>query len=196
MELITVVNEMPVFNPEVRTIKEFKRIIERDRGSKGDHDGRKKLTATKELAFVFFYCVYDSRFDEWQGEEKIKRIKEHVDLPIKWKVDQDMKEAIEKYKFMMETPSLRLYKKMLDGVKKIEDFIDEVDLTETTKSGGLVFSPDKLNNMIQKIPDMLKSLKVADEMIKKEIEDKGNKKEDDLSLVDREGTFAKVGGNY
>lgn len=192
MELITVVDDMPVFNPEVRMIKEFKRLLERDKGSKGDHDGRKKHVATKELCFIYFWCAYDSRFDAFEGKEKTKILKEYLDLPEKWKVDDDIKAAVKAYRFLTETPSMRLYKKMVEGVKNIEDFIDDVDLEKTTKSGTLVFSPEKLVKVITDLPKTIQALNDADKIIKKEIQDKKDKKAEELSSGDREGTEAKI----
>lgn len=196
MELIKIVDDMPVFNPEVRMIKSFKRLLERDKGSKGDHDGRKKLIATKELALIHFYCVYDSRFDSYEGKEKVNILKEHLDLSNKWKVDEDIKDAIREYRFLKYTPSMSLYKQMINGVKKIEDFIKNVNLEETTKSGGLVFSPEKLDKVIKGLPDTIKSLQTAENLIRKEQEDKVDKKNQELSSGDREGVKTKIKVGY
>jgi hypothetical protein len=196
MRLIEIKDEMPVFNPETRMIKEFKRIIERDRGSKGDHDGRKKFHATKELAFIYFYCVYDSRFDQWDGEEKVDKIKEYLDLPDKWKIDDDIQAGIDRYKDMMWTRSLSLFLKMSEGARKLEVFIDEIDLDERTKNGGLVFSPDKLRTMIEKMPSTIKALNEAQDMIKKDQESKLSKKGEALSIIDKEGAEDTISDGF
>lgn len=196
MVLIRIEDDMPVFNSEVRMIKQFKRLLERDKGSKGDHDGRKKNIATKELAFVHFWCVYDSRFDAFIGSEKTRILKEHLDLPEKWKVDDDIKEAVKEYKFLTYTPAMSLYESMIKGVKKTQEFIEDVDVDERTKSGGLVFSADKLDKVIKGLPDTIKSLIVAENLIRKEQEDKADKKNQELSSGDKEGSTIKVRQGY
>ena len=39
---------------ELLLIPEFSALIRRDRGSEGDHDGRKKFHARKEFTFIYF----------------------------------------------------------------------------------------------------------------------------------------------
>ena len=37
----------------IRLIPEFRKILERDRGSKGDQQGRLKIQATKEFHYIY-----------------------------------------------------------------------------------------------------------------------------------------------
>ena len=53
MELIRLENEMPIFNPEVRTISEFSILIKKSRTPGGSYDIANR-EATKRLAYLYF----------------------------------------------------------------------------------------------------------------------------------------------
>lgn len=180
MELVKIEDDMPVFNPQIRMIKEFKKLLERDKGTKGDHDGRKKRTATKELAFIYFYCTFDSRFEHFEGEEKIDKIKEAVDLPTKWKVDDDMKKAIERYTFLMETASIRLYKRTIEALETLDPPAAPLDLQK----------------FVKEMPVTAEAIEKSRRIIFKEQENKASKREAELSMVDKLGSKVEVGTGY
>lgn len=96
-----------VLNPELRLIKQFKKLIERDRGSKGDAQGRKKYRAIKELAFIYFMCDYNSRYLNVPETERVEQIVSDLDID-NFKVDEDIREAMDKYVELQETPSLKI----------------------------------------------------------------------------------------
>lgn len=173
MKLITIENEMPVFNPEIRTIIEFNRILMRDKD-------KFKNNALKELAFVHFYCTYDSRFELYDTEdERIQSIITAVGLPDDWLVDEVIEEACVRYSDLMQTRTMKLAKSLRESVNKLEDFLDSVDLTETNKSGNLVFDANKYHKSVQEMANTIKSLNEIDEIVEKEISEKlsGSKKE-------------------
>ena len=174
MKLITLENEMPVFNPEIRMIKEFNRILMRDRGSEGDSQGRKKSVALKELAFVYFYCVFDSRFDMYTtDDERNEAIRDAVGLPKEWEIDDIIIDAIKAYDKMMQTESMRLVNKARIAIQKFEDYLEDVDLTERNeKSGSLIHDAKKYRENVNGVAEMIKNLNAAKELVEKEIEDK------------------------
>src|SRR6478752_9185790 len=105
-DLFTLENEIPKINPVARTIKEYRDIIERDRGSTGDSQGRKKLQATKELAFVVLFVnlksAYNRNYDEQSRTAELIR---SLELPKDWKIDDKVKAAMTEYAKTQVTPS-------------------------------------------------------------------------------------------
>jgi len=109
---------------ELRAHEKFKRILERDRGSEGDNDGRKKIFAFKE--FFYIYSVADFRSDGNIGgfnakDLHLRGIKD-AGLPENWKPDDKIKEAIDFYKERLEeiSPSYTYILKLI-----AEEFIKE-----------------------------------------------------------------------
>lgn len=176
-------DELPKLSTEARTIKEFKTLILKDK-SKG------KEKALKELAFIYFYCTWDSRFDMYKdgSKEKEDAIKKCVDLPKDWKVNEHVQAAIDRYKNMITTPSSKLVSKAKVAIEKLEDFIDTVDLNERTKSDGLVFSPLDLQKVIMSMTPTIEALQKADDLVRKELSDRSNedKKGRRINLINRE----------
>lgn len=101
LDKIFIINEtgvLEVNKPEIRNLKAFKSILERDKGGKvkGDSDGRKKAFAFREFMYIYLvaseYSIYASLPDE---ARKIKAQKE-ANLPDKWKEDDLIRTACKK----------------------------------------------------------------------------------------------------
>ena len=185
MKLITIEDDLPVFNPEARMIKEFLYLITRDKGSKGDADGRKKRLATKELAFVHFIGHHNSEFvltfEENEREEKIKKF---LDLPSDWKPDAAVKEAVGVYEEMMETPSviaLRETREALFSATKLTSMfrrrlenkviILEQNIDTANENGELDKALTDYNKIIEiakNIPNQLAAIKTLEDSVLKE----------------------------
>lgn len=183
IQLFTVENDIPQISAEAMMIKEFKDLIRRDRGSEGDADGRKKFTARKELAFVYFF-LSDSRFEMYNEEERIKTLREVLELPSEWSPDEKVWAAIDRYKMMLETRSSDLVKQAREALDKLRKFLQNVDLTETTKSGSLLLKPKDVQSVIDGIPTTIEALQKAEKLVKAEREEGGSKKE--LGMFEKE----------
>lgn len=97
---------IPVFNPEAKVIKEFKALIERDRGSEGDAQGRKKLQATKELAFIALFVSLKSAYNRnYEPSVRTEELKRSLKLAPSWQPDDIVKEAMKQYAKTQVTPS-------------------------------------------------------------------------------------------
>lgn len=185
MKLFDLVDDLPVPSAEARTIKEFNRLITRDRGSEGDAQGRKKKKALKELAFVHWYCTFDSRFEQYDDEKaRNEAIINAVGLPEDWEPDADVKLAIERYDDMLVTESMHFVKSLRIGLNKIQQFINEVTMIQiVTNNDGddyekLSYDPKNLQQIIKEAPKTLVALNEAKKEVEKELQDKfgGNSK--------------------
>lgn len=128
-DLIVLENDIPVFNPAAKLIKEFKAVIERDKGSLGDSQGRKKLQATKELAFVALYVSlkspYNRNFDE---QARVGELVRGLELPPDWRLDEVMKKAMKRYELTQVTPSSAMIvsvRKALYSSRNIISFLEK-----------------------------------------------------------------------
>jgi len=78
---------LEINKPEARNVPEFKAILIRDRGSDGDHDGRKKAFAFKELMFVYTYYHPLSMYRDLADEARFTSCISYASLPNNWKLD-------------------------------------------------------------------------------------------------------------
>lgn len=112
----------------ISTIKEFKKILSRDRGSKGDNDGKKKLFATKEFTFIYHYCDYASKFDNYAEDDKLKECLLNAELPVDldYKKDEDLLAAIIRYKSMQDSATLKLLNEAKEGLHSTHKLIRKI----------------------------------------------------------------------
>ena len=106
-EIFIIENGLLTINkPEIRTIKEFKLILERDKGGKGDHQARKKLQANKEFLFLKMYYHPLSIYRDMPEDKRFARAKKDAKLSEEWVLDDDLKEAGKMYVELLDMSSL------------------------------------------------------------------------------------------
>ncbi len=190
--------------PWIGTIKEFKKILVRDRGSKNDADGRKKEQATREFTFIFHYCDYASKFSNFSEEDRYKACQMNAELPdnFDFKKDEDLVAAIMKYREMQETPALKILKEAEEGLHSahrvvakirlaLESELARIDLTKPLEEDDEDFDPKNkkkkadpiskittllinLMNVTNQIQPAMENIDALEEMVKKQL---GNKQE-------------------
>ena len=163
IKLIVIENEKPVFNPEVRMFTPFRKLIERDKGSKGDADGRKKNMATKELAFIYWFADPRSNYREtYQDQnERVNKIKKLLDLPDDWTPDVLIREAVDFYlEEIQEDFDVSFLESAISAGKKTIDYFNGIDYTLTVK-GKPVYDGKTVIAMLEKAPNVIESLKNA-----------------------------------
>lgn len=87
-------DKLPEVTSEARQLAPVQTIIKRDKKSAGDADGRKKYRARQELSFVYMYLNINYR-SGWSEADRIKRIKQDLGLPDKWKIDNAVQDFID-----------------------------------------------------------------------------------------------------
>lgn len=90
--------ELEINKPEARRVPEFKALFDRDLGSKGDYDGKKKYIACAELYYI--YLVHDIRslYSNEDIDARKEKAKRDAGLPSNWKEDSVLASAVEAYK--------------------------------------------------------------------------------------------------
>lgn len=166
--LFNIEDELPTVSSEARLIKEFNVIITRDRGSKGDVQARKKKQACKELAFVYYISDHKSPYLLYPEHEREKRIIRDLDLQDGWKVDEEIKNAIDKYKELTETLSVRILESSRGAAIKLIQYLDNVDYAAKDGKGNLVYKANDVVKVISQTSDLISGLESLEERIKKE----------------------------
>jgi len=82
---------------ETRKIPEFKKILIRDKGSEGDYDGRNKFFAFKEFMYIYLVSDPKSTLRDLPLKDRKVKAKHKSELPIDWKEDDTIKDAIVAY---------------------------------------------------------------------------------------------------
>jgi hypothetical protein len=166
MNLFEVDNNVVSFAPEALTIKAFKALWDRDKS-------KNKKRAVEELSFVFFMCDFNSVYSTFPNGEKEELIKEDIITIKDWKQDKKVEEAIEKFKSLQETISMKLLASARLALGKLEEYFEEVDLLEEDDKGKLKHDVTKLTRAIESAGKLNKALKELEDSVKKEQSEAG-----------------------
>jgi hypothetical protein len=213
MNLFTITESFDVeLNKEwIVLIPEFNAILKADKGSVGDSEGRKKLKARKQLAYVYFMVDFRSPIYGYEFVEKQREALRYTGLKasdVEITLVQEAKQAYEKMQ-KEQARSLRTLEAAQKGMNALDDYMSDIDFTAIDKMGKLLNSPkefvDNLKNLNKAYDELAKFEKRVYEDLKENSTIRGN-----ATLGDREraktetstweeGTddsVARVGNNF
>lgn len=163
MKLIRVINNVPQITDEALGIPVFFNLWNRDKSKTKDK-------ALQDLAFVYYFCDPSSVYFGYADEERIEELER--DVLLGRKLDNELKAAIQYYDSYLNTKStsIRYLQANLAAVRKMEEFFNSIDFTETNSRGQLVYDITKVTNAIEKSGKLITSLEQIKERVVKELE--------------------------
>ena len=149
--------------PEAVEINPFKILWDRDKA-------KDKSLARKELAFIKLFSDYKSDYSDIIDEqERADTLKNDLVLPEKWKADDKIKDAVAFYKGH-ETLIVKAYNGAKLGLDKLDKFLQAIDLNERDEKGKPIHNPKTIYDLINALPTAVRSLRDAEEEVRKERE--------------------------
>jgi hypothetical protein len=169
-----------VVSPELKLVKEFAKLIKRDRSK--DHN-----RSTKELAYIYFVEDDKSPYSMYSENERGMRVIESLGL-INWTEDKEVKQAREVYKELSQTPTIMALKTLKEGLMTSSNVINAVTVDINNKISNLDADDEdyediidsltkrveKLISLSDKLPKAVESLTMLEDKAKKEV--KGDSK--------------------
>lgn len=110
--------------PEVLEIPEFKAIVKRVKKCKGDTDGRLKLMARKELAYVYHMSSDEGPYFSFPPKERHQRLANDLFEDHKWEPDAEILAGIKKFKELNQTPSSKTVGTIINALHKANKIVD------------------------------------------------------------------------
>ena len=150
------------FEPEILTLRVFKRLFMRDKT-------KDKSKFLQELGYIYF--MLDPRSDYMyitDNEERSKAIIEGEGLPDTWKVDSDLQDAMDYYKSFRPTSALLLEDTRI-AVDKLREALRSINLTDVDDKGRPIYTLNTIVSTIKQVPSLVKDLDDAERAIAKEI---------------------------
>jgi hypothetical protein len=164
-------------SPEARQIEAFRQIIVKDKGSDGDHDGRKKSKAIKMLTYVRLIEHPMSAFMEYDPRKRHDKLVEFLDLDLK-ELNPIIIEARRVYADIVSSSTVKTINSIKKGLfstvdlmdimsVKVNKFLeqDEITLDDIEKANKLI---DNMLDKSAKVPKTIEILEVLAEKVKKE----------------------------
>lgn len=188
---------------EAKAIPEYRRLISRDKGSKGDGDGRRKEQSKRELLYMYHMVHPASICANLPYKEKKALAIKTAGLEPDWKEDIDVTKAIDRYQEDIELTSIgnsyyaaeRSMFSTASDIKFLQEQADNLKSLLRAKSNEL--NTNKIQNLedtglIKEVLGLIKELSTIQSEILKNIEKLPKAK----SIVDLLATkFAEEGGN-
>jgi hypothetical protein len=157
MKIFEIVSNQPVVTTECLLIPEFSELYKRDKT-------KDKSKAFKEMCYIYFSTDYKSMYlayDEDVRQEMI--IKDYIG-DKKWKPDDAVLKAIEKYKDFQRTPSIGFLEDCMKAVEATRKYFREVDYSERDHKGNPVY---KIKEVTSSLGDCEKILNTLEKLKKK-----------------------------
>ena len=137
--------------PEALTLKPFKKLWNRDKS-------KDKEKALMELSFLYFYCDPRSDYQYIIDDDiRMDAVKEGQGLPVEWKPDTAVKEAISFYK-SFDTTSAVLLRAASEAVDKIQKLIKELEPNDTKSLKEYLMALKLIPEVASMIQDAEKAL--------------------------------------
>lgn len=147
--------------PENLTIPEFREIYERDQS-------KDKNTAFNELCYCYHMADYKSVYHNYDDGEKHTRILNDYFKGGSFGPDQVILDAIEKYRSLQMTLTMRLLIAAKTAINKLIEHYTTVDLTALNTKGDLINKERDLSFSLGNVGKIAESLDKLEEKIKKE----------------------------
>lgn len=169
-------------------IPEFKALLVGDKGSKGDSDGRRKLKARAQLAYIYFLVDFGSPLRDWEPIEKEREARNYAGLSEEDAKDKDLQLAIAKYTELQykNARSLRTFDRMKLGLDKLDDYLGDVDLTTTDKKGELVHDADKYRKTMEGMTSLYDKFHAFEKYVEEDLKKSESTIQGNRTLGDQE----------
>lgn len=156
-------NHKLTIHPEALLIQSFKLLWD------GDNSKDKKV-ALKELAYVYFMTDYKSPYEKYDKDEKHLQICEDVMGDTKYKPSAEVLKAIEVYKNLQQTFSMKFLESAKTASRELMRFFDTVDLQERTDKGAPIYKPSDITSALSQSVKVIEALDRWTEKVQKEQE--------------------------
>lgn len=154
MKVFDLIDNKVQIKPESLLIYPFSEIW------KGDKS-KLKESAHKDITFIWFFCDFDSPYFSYEENERVNLIKDQVLEDPKYKPSKLVQSAIEAYKKLNLSPSMRMLDAAYSAIFKMDDYFKNVDFEDGDEI-------DKVQKAITNMPKMIQAINESKELCKKE----------------------------
>lgn len=164
MKLLKYENYQVLPTEEAMLVKPIRELFNADR------------TKTKEFfmqQMSYMYFMVDPRstyMDILDEEERANKIILQEGLPKDFKPSEKLEKAMAVYRDLTTTTSMKLLNSMRIAIKKIGDFVENVDLFAIDDKGKAIYSIAQVTAATDKIPGLAKKLIETEKIVASEIE--------------------------
>ena len=139
MKIIDLVDGNIVITPEALCISPFSELWQKDK-SKG------KALAINQIKYIWFYSDFNSPYFQHPESDRHNLVLMDVIRDKSFELTKEVKEGIDKYKQLTDSPAIKAVESAFIFINKIQDYFKTVDLHEVdaTKVSALFSNMPKI----------------------------------------------------
>lgn len=159
--------------PESKAVPEVRALVTRDKGSAGDHDGRKKMRTIQEMLYIWHMNNIKSPYFNYKESDRHKRLAKDLFEDEQWKPDQKVLDLQKRYLEFNDSMAKRLLRSVIKKGDEYSTYLDVAPLNDDTVKIVM--------EVMEKVPKILDAVVRLEEKVNKEesltdTKTKGNKK--------------------
>jgi len=166
IRIIDLKDNKVIINPECLVIEPFKSIWFNDKS-------KDKVNAYNAITYIWYFASFKSPFFQHDDVTKDELIRTHILKGVDFKVNKEIKEAINVFYKIHDTPSLKLFRAVQDSISKMNEFFQNVEYNED--------SITKIQKAIIDMPKMQEAVQIAMDNCNKE-QSSGNRVRGEATL--------------
>lgn len=143
----------------IMLIPEFADLLKRDKGSKGDYRGEKKLKARKEFTFIYFDLDFTSPIREYPDYERRMEAMQYAGLE-EADLDDKVMAAHARYNELLlhNSRSLKTLRAVEYSLDQLDEYFLNLDFSKLDKKGELVNKPEAYLGNLKRLNDAYNAL--------------------------------------
>jgi hypothetical protein len=163
-------NELELNKPWIHLIPEFKALLVRDKGSKGDYRGDLKLKAKKEFTYLYFSLDFSSPFKHLDEFERRTQSMQAAGL-TETDMDEALQSAYRRYDEMLlnSSRSLKTLRSLKKGLDALDEYYETINFNETDGKGALKHSPNSFINNVKQIGPAYDAVEKFEKRVEEEL---------------------------
>lgn len=150
MKLFELIANNPVATVEALMIPEFKKL------------------SFKELQYCYYSADYKSIYLSYDKETREERLKTDFIGDIKWKPTKEVLSAIEKYKELQRTPTMRFLEDNQSAMESMGKYFRNIDWDASDENGKPKYDITKVSNAVKQAGGIIDNIEKLKEKVAKE----------------------------
>jgi hypothetical protein len=156
-------NSKVILKASSLAIPEFKKIWDNDKD-------KLKKNAYNKLSYVVFLCdmSLDNPYRNYADQDREITLKRDFFHDENINVEEDISDAIRKYRELQETVSVRMLRAAKKAADKLSEYFETINFKEVDKMGKPVYSARDVASNLKEIGGIVKSLSILEDQVRRE----------------------------
>lgn len=161
MKIFELQSGQPTITTEALLIPQFLDVYNSDKSKDKD-------IAYKQLTYIYFSSDYKSIYLSYDQSIREEMLKKDFIGDTKWKPTKEVLAAIDKYKELQRTPTMRFLEDNQSAMESMGEYFRNIDWEETDQMGKPKYDITKVTNAVKQAGGIIDNIEKLKEKVAKE----------------------------